>query len=59
MVYSDFFIFDNGICISLKVPSNKMVLSLGSLTGKNRLSYGHLRSLSILPFVNLQIRSIV
>ena len=59
MVHSDHFIFEDVIRICLKVPSIRFVLSKGSLTGKNRLSEGHLIFLSILPFVNLQIKSIV
>ena len=59
MVHSDLFIFDDVIHISLKVPSIRIVLCIGSLTGKNRLLEGHLRCLSILSFVNLQIKLIV
>ena len=51
------FHFDNVISVSLKVPSITLVLSMGSLNGKNRLSEGHLRFLSNFPFVNLQIKS--
>ena len=59
MVHSDLFIFDDVIRILFKVPSIRIVLSIGSFTGKNRLSEGHFRFLSILPFVNLQIKSII
>ena len=59
MVHSDIFIFDNLIPISLKVASIRILLSIGNLSGKNRLSEGHPRCLSILPFVILQIKSIV
>ena len=50
---------ENVIRVSLKVPSITIVLSMGSLNGKNRLSEVHLRFLSNFPFVNLQIKSIV
>ena len=59
IVHSDLFMFDDVIRICLTVPSIRIVLSIGSLTGKNRLSEGHLRFVSILPLVNLQIKSIV
>ena len=49
MVHSDFCIFEDVIRISLKVPSIRFVLSKESLTGKNRLSEGHLNILSTLP----------
>ena len=52
MVHGDLFIFDDILRISLKIPSIRIAMSIGS--GKNRLSEGHLRSLSALPFVNLQ-----
>lgn len=35
LLHSDLFIFDNVICIPLKVPSIKMFLSIGDLNGKN------------------------
>ena len=57
MVHSDLFIFDNVIRITLKVPSIRILLSIGSLNGKNRLSEGHPIVLSNFPFVNLQIKS--
>ena len=51
MVHSDLFIFDNVIHITLKEPSNRLSLSIGSLNGKNRLSEGHLiLFLSDFPF---------
>ena len=53
------FIFDNVICVTLKVPSIRIFLSIGSLNGKSPLSEGHPRFLSIFPFVNIQIKSIV
>ena len=59
IVHNDIFIFENVISISLKVPAITIVFSMGSLNGKNRLSEGHLRSLSKFQFVNLQIKSIV
>ena len=52
MVHSDLFIFDNVIRITLKIPSIRILLSIGNLNGKNRLSEGY-------PLVNLQIKSIV
>ena len=58
MVHSDLFIFDNVIRISLEVLSIRIFLSIGSLNGKNRLSKCQPR-LSIFPFVNLKIKSIV
>ena len=59
MVHSDLFIFIDLILITLKVPSIRIVLSIGSLNGKNRLSEGHPRFLSNFPVVNLQMKSIV
>ena len=59
MVHNDLFIFDNVISITLKVPSIRILLSMGSLNGKNRLSEGHPRFLTKFPFVNLQIISLV
>ena len=59
METSDFFNFDSVILITLKVLSIRMFMSIGSLNGKYRLSEGHPRFLSIFPFVNLQIRSVV
>ena len=59
IAHNDIFIFDNVICISLKVSSIRIVLSMESWNGKNRLSEGHLRFLSNFPFVNLQNKSIV
>ena len=57
MVHTDLLIFDNvNIHIILKVPSIRIVLSIGSLNGKNRLSEGHPIFLSIILFVNLQFR---
>ena len=59
MVHSDFFIFDNVIRITLKMPSIEILLPIGSLNGKNRLSEGPpIFFLSNFPFVNLQITSI-
>ena len=55
MVHSDLFIFDNVICITLKVPSIRILLSIGSLNGKNRFPEGQPRFfISNFPFVNLQ-----
>ena len=59
MVHSDCFIFNKVIRITVKVPSIRIALSIGSLIGKNCLSEGHPRFLSIFPFVNLRIKSIV
>ena len=59
MVHSDCFIFDKVILIIVKVSSIRTALSIGSLNGKNCLSEGHPRFLSIFPFVNLRIKSIV
>ena len=50
MVHSDCFIFDKVIRITVKVPSIRIALSIGSLNGKNCLSEGHPRFLSIFPF---------
>ena len=41
--FCDLFIFDNVIRNTLKVPSIRILLSSGSLNGKNRLSEGHPR----------------
>ena len=51
MVHSDFFIFDKVIRITVKVPSIRIALSVGSLNGKNCHSEGHPRFLSIFTFV--------
>ena len=63
MVNSDCFIFDKVIRITVKVPSIRIALSIGSLNGKKCLSEGHPRFLSIFPIislmVNLRIKSIV
>ena len=59
MVHSDILIF-NIIRITLNVPSIRILLSTGSLNGKNRLMEGHPRFFSLtFPFENLQIKSIV
>ena len=58
MVHSDILIFYSVIRITLKVPSIRILLSIGSLNGKNRLSEGHPRFLSNFPVVNLQMKSI-
>ena len=58
MVYSDLFSFDNVIRITLNVPSIRIILSIGSLNDKNRLSEGHPISLSKVLFVVPQIISI-
>ena len=58
MVHRDLFIFDNVIRITLKVPSIRIILSIGGLDGKNHLSEGHPIFISNFPFVNLQIKSI-
>ena len=59
MVDSDCSIFYKVIRITVKVPSIRIALSIGSLNGKNCVSEGHPRFLSILPLVNLRIKSIV
>ena len=59
MVDSDLFIFDNEIRITLKVPSIRIILSIGRLNDKTRLSQGHLRFLSNFPFEHPQMKSIV
>ena len=59
MVHSDRFIFDKVIRISVKIPSIRIVLSIGSLNGKKWLSEGHPRFLSIFPYINLRIKSII
>ena len=53
------FIFDNVIRITPKELSIRIFLTIGILNDKNRLSEGDPRFLSILPFINLQIKSIV
>ena len=59
IAHSDCFIFDKVIHITVKVPSIRIAFSIGSLNGKYCLSEGHPRFLSIFPFVNLRITSIV
>ena len=59
MVHSGLFMFDNVIRITLKVLSIRILLSIGSLNGKHRLSEGHPRFLLNFLFVNLQIKLIV
>ena len=59
IAHSVCFIFDKVIHITLKVPSIRIALSIGSLNGKNFLSEGHPRFLSKFPFVNLRIKSTV
>ena len=59
MVHSDCFFFDKIIRITVKVPSIRIALSIGSLNGKNCLSDGHPIFLSRFPLVNLRIKSIV
>ena len=59
MVHIDMFIFNSVIRITLMGPSIRIILSIGSLNGKNRLSEGQPRVLSNFPIVNLQIKSIV
>ena len=59
MVHSDCFIFDKVIHITVKVLSIRIDLSIGSLNDKKCHSEGHPRFLSIFPFVNLRIKSIV
>ena len=51
--------FDKVIRINVEVPSIRIALSIGSFNCKNCLSEGHPRFLSIFPFVNLRIKSIV
>ena len=59
MVHSDLFIFDNVIPITLKVPLIRIIMSIGSLNGKNRISEGHpIFSIHFFPFVNLKIKSL-
>ena len=53
VVHSVVFIFDKVIRITMKLPSIRIALSIGSLNGKKCLSEGHPRLLSIFPFVNL------
>ena len=55
----NFSFFDNVIRIILQVPSIRIILSIGSINGKIRLSEVHPRFLSNVPFVNLQIKSMV
>ena len=50
IAHSDCFIFDKVIHISVKAPSITFALSIGSLNGKNCLSKGPPRFLSIFPF---------
>ena len=52
-------IFDEVIRIPVKVPSIGIASSIGTLNGKICLSDYHHRFLSICPFVNLRIKSIV
>ena len=59
MVHSEFSIFDKVIRTTVKVPSIRIALSIGSLNGKNCLSEDHPRFVSIFPFLNLRIESIV
>ena len=59
MAHSEFFIFDKVIRITVKVPSIRIALYIGSLNDKNCLWEGHPRFLSIFPFVNLRIKSII
>ena len=59
MVQGELVIFDKVVRITVKVPSIRIALSIGSLIGKNCLSEGHPRFLSIFLFVNLRIKSIV
>ena len=54
MVHNDHFIFDNVIRITLKVPSIRIFLSIGNVTGKKRLSEGNPRLLSIFPSENVK-----
>ena len=58
MVHSDLFIFNNAICIILKVPSIRIHLSIGSLKAKIAFRRVTAYCLSNFPFVNLQIKSI-
>ena len=58
-VHSDCSIFHKIIRITVKVPSIRIALFIGSLNGKNCLSEGHPRFLSIFPLINLRIKSIV
>ena len=59
MVHSECIIFDKVIRITVKVPSIRNALSIGSLNGKKCLSDGNPRFVSIFSFVNLRIKSIV
>ena len=52
MAHSDCFIFYKVIRITVKEPSIRIALSIGSLNGKNCLSEGHPRFLSIFPKLN-------
>ena len=59
MVHNDPFILDNVhvihiTFITLKVPSIRIFLSIGSLNGKNHLSGGHTRFLTVFQLVTLQ-----
>ena len=55
MVHSDCFIFGKVIRITVKVPSIKIALSIGSLDGKTCLSKGHPRFLSIFPLLIFEL----
>ena len=59
MVHSGLCIFHNVIRITLKAPSIRILLTIGSLNGENLLSEGHPRFLWNFPFVNLQMKLIV
>ena len=54
-----FFIYDNVVHISFKVPLIRIVLSIGSLYGKNHVSECHPRFKLVFLFVNLQIKSTI
>ena len=58
LVHSDCFIFDKVLRITVKVPSIRIALSIGSLYGKNCLSEGHPRFLSVFPFVNFELNQL-
>ena len=49
------FMLDDIIRITLKVPLIRIILSIGSLNGKECLSEGHPSLLSYLLFVNLKL----
>ena len=59
IAHSEFFIFDKVIRITVKVPSIRIALPIGSLNDKNCLSEGHPRFVSIFPVVNLRIKLII